>query len=43
MKILNVIKLDKIAYKIALLVLVVSLVPLAITTVVSTSTLQSEL
>ncbi|UCG03094.1 MAG: methyl-accepting chemotaxis protein [Candidatus Heimdallarchaeota archaeon] len=43
MKLPNIIKLDKIAYKIALLALVVSMVPLAIVTVISTNTLQTEL
>lgn len=43
MKLPNIIKLDKIAYKIALLALVVAIVPLTVITIVSTSTLQSEL
>lgn len=43
MKLPRIIRLDKIAFKIALLALVVSIVPLTVITIESTSTLQSEL
>ncbi|MFX1517608.1 MAG: methyl-accepting chemotaxis protein [Promethearchaeota archaeon] len=43
MKITEILKIDKIAYKIAALTLIVALVPIAVITVVSTTTFQSAL